>query len=655
MNTIPFSINFNFKMNKKIIVLGLLCVIGTGTNFAQNAEVEVLNEVVVTDSRFELKRENSGKTVVKITAEELERKKALTLSEIINSKSGITINGTNSVAGQTRGTYVRGGQNRQVLVLIDGIALSDPSQIENNFDLNLIALDQIESIEILKGASSALYGNRASTAVINITLKKASKNKINANLTSFIGTNNNQDKSNLDITDFNNSIGINGTLNKLNYLANFNHTYTDGLSAINSNTEQLESDPFSKLNGIIKLGYKFTDKFKFTAYSSYDEYETVYDDSFGFTDADYKSFNIQKRIGISPSYTYKKGSFNMNAAYNLTEREFQSSYPAKFESNSLVIDAFNKYEFSEKLYTIIGLNYVKSEMDSYSIPFGGTNFAPDITSDIANDEIIDPYVNATYLSDFGLNLNAGVRLNNHSEYGSHFVYNINPSYVIKKDNNTYKVLASYSTSYITPSLYQLFAPYYGNLNLQPQEDTTVEAGLAISFNNKLNINALYFNRDQKNYIDYVILDFVTYAGEYQNIDEDYKVNGVEVELNYKPLSNVNFNTNYTFTERKDGDLFRIPKHKVNATVDYYLKSNASISLNYQFNSDRISPFLNDDFTANRILKSYSLLGLSANHELIKDRLKVFASISNLLNEDYEELYNYSTLGRNFKLGFSLKF
>ena len=163
-------------MNKKIIVLGLLCVIGTGTNFAQNTDVEVLDEVVVTDSRFELKRENSGKTVVKITAEELERKKALTLSEIINSKSGITINGTNSVAGQTRGTYVRGGQNRQVLVLIDGIALSDPSQIENNFDLNLIALDQIESIEILKGASSALYGNRASTAVINITLKRASKN-----------------------------------------------------------------------------------------------------------------------------------------------------------------------------------------------------------------------------------------------------------------------------------------------------------------------------------------------------------------------------------------------------------------------------------------------------------------------------------------------
>ncbi|MBT8260004.1 MAG: TonB-dependent receptor plug domain-containing protein, partial [Bacteroidia bacterium] len=151
-------------MNNKNIVLLFLYLIGIQTQSAQSSQVEKLDEIIISDSRFELKRENSGKTVVKISAKELEQKKGQTLSEIINSKSGITINGVQSVAGQTRGTYVRGGQNRQVLVLVDGIALSDPSQIENNFDLNLIALDQIESIEILKGASSALYGNRASTA-----------------------------------------------------------------------------------------------------------------------------------------------------------------------------------------------------------------------------------------------------------------------------------------------------------------------------------------------------------------------------------------------------------------------------------------------------------------------------------------------------------
>ena len=642
-------------MNKKLIVLGLLCAFGTGTNFAQTAEVEVLKEVVVSDSRFELKRENSGKTIVKISAEELERKRGQTLSDIINSKSGITINGTNSAAGQTRGTYVRGGQNRQVLVLIDGIALSDPSQIENNFDLNLIALDQIESIEILKGAFSVLYGNRASTAVLNITLKKASHEKVNASFSSFFGTNNNQEDSRLDIADFTNSIGLNGSVDKLNYMVNFNHRYTNGLSAINSETDNLKSDPFSKLNSNVKIGYKLSDYFDISAFGSYDEYETVYDESFGFLDADYNATNVQKRVGVSPTYKYNKGSITVNTAYNTSEREYESSYPAKFESNSVIVDAFNKYKFTEKLFAIVGLNYVKTEMDSYSVPFGGTSFAPEITSDVANDEIIDPYLNATYISDYGLNLNAGVRLNNHSEYGSHFVFNVNPSYVFKQDDKTYKLMSSISTAYITPSLYQLFAPYYGNIDLKPQEDTTIEAGIAIDLVDKLSISALYFNRKQNSYIDYVILDYVTYAGEYQNLNEDYNVNGVEVELNYNPLSNVTVNANYTFTERKDGDLYRVPKHKVNASIDFNIKTNTSASLNYQFNSERISPYFNDDFTANRILKSYSLLNLNLNQVVIKDRLKIFAAVSNIFNEDYEELYHFSTLGRNYKFGFSLNF
>lgn len=642
-------------MNKKLIVLGLLCAFGTGTNYAQTTKVEKLEEVVVTDSRFELKRENSGKTVVKITAEELQRKKGQTLSEIIDSKSGIVINGTNSVAGQSRGTYVRGGQNRQVLVLIDGIALSDPSQIENNFDLNLIALEQVESIEILKGAASALYGNRASTAVINITLKKGSGKKLNANLSSFLGTNNDQNDSGLDIADFNNSIGLNGSLNKFNYLVNFNHTHTDGLSAINTEGVDNKKDPFKRLNSYIKIGYKFSDKFDISAFGNYDEYETVYDDSFGFVDADYLSFNTQKRVGISPKFEYKNGSITLNAAYNSTEREYDSSYPAKFESNSTVVDLFNKYKFSDKLFTVLGVNYVNSEMDSYSIPFGGTGFVPDITSDVANDNIIDPYLNATYISDFGLNVNAGVRLNNHSEYGSHFVYNLNPSYVYKNENKTYKVLASVSTAYITPSLYQLFAPYYGNSELKPQEDTTIEAGLSFDLANKLSVSALYFTRDQDNYIDYVVTDFVTYAGEYQNLDQDYSVNGVEVEFNYNLNSNVNLNANYTFTERKDGDLFRIPKHKVNASIDANFKTLTAVSLTYQYNSDRISPYLNEDFTANRVLDAYGLVGINLNQVLIKDRLKLFASVSNLFNSEYEELYNYSTLGRNYRLGLSLNF
>jgi vitamin B12 transporter len=248
-----------------------------------------------------------------------------------------------------------------------------------------------------------------------------------------------------------------------------------------------------------------------------------------------------------------------------------------------------------------------------------------------------------------------MRLNNHSEYGSHFIYNINPSYNFKVNNTNLKLLSSYSTAFITPSLYQLFAPGFGNVELQPQKDATIEVGLDFGFSKALNLSVIYFNRKQEDFIDYVVTDFVTYEGEYQNLPETSKVNGVEIEFFYNPIKELDFIANYTFTEKKDGVLFRIPKHKLNANFNYSFCESTNASLSFQYNSERTSPFFNDDFTANRILESYSLVNLNVNHELIENRLKVFTGISNLFNTDYEELYHYSTLGRNMRLGLNLSF
>ena len=163
-------------MKKRLLCVVLLIISTIQAQQKQDSiTVNELDEVVISDSRFKLKRENSGKTVIKISAKELEKSQGKTMAEIINSKSGIEINGSRSNAGQNLGYFVRGGNNRQVLIIIDGIQVSDPSQIANDYDLRLIDLNQIESIEIIKGASSTLYGNSAATTVINITSKKASK------------------------------------------------------------------------------------------------------------------------------------------------------------------------------------------------------------------------------------------------------------------------------------------------------------------------------------------------------------------------------------------------------------------------------------------------------------------------------------------------
>ena len=147
-------------MNKTTLFCSILGLGMLSIGFAQqqqdSVKVEALDEVFITDSRFALKRENSGKVITKITAEELNKMQGQSIAEIIGRTVGIEVNGVRSNAGQNLSYFVRGGRNRQVLVMIDGIQVTDPSQIANDYDLRLLNADQVESIEILKGASSTL-------------------------------------------------------------------------------------------------------------------------------------------------------------------------------------------------------------------------------------------------------------------------------------------------------------------------------------------------------------------------------------------------------------------------------------------------------------------------------------------------------------------
>ncbi|HCY82516.1 MAG TPA: TonB-dependent receptor, partial [Xanthomarina gelatinilytica] len=555
---------------------------------AVSTEVETLEEVVITDSKFYLNRENSGKVITKITSEELEKQQGKSVAEIINATAGIEINGANSQAGQNLNYYVRGGKNRQVLILIDGIAVSDPSQIANDYDLRLLNANQVESIEILKGASSTLYGSGAGTAVINIKLKEASKKAISANFKSTIGTNQSQEDTNYNLNNFQNNVSVNGTLNKLSYLASFGNQYTDGLSSLANGTE---TDVYNAINGNLKLGYRFSEAFKMTVYGSWDKFKADFDDGFASMDSNDLSTTKQQRYGFSPEYTYKKGSLSLNAAYNKVERDIESSYPALYNAESFTADLFNRYTFSKTLYTVLGVQVKQDHMESFTIPFGGTDFEQGIDPEIAKYTNVDPYANVVYVSAFGLQVNAGARLNNHSEYGNHVVYSLNPSY--KKDFNFgyLKGLASYGTAYITPSLYQLFDPLYGNKDLQPEENATFEVGAEIHFNDKATVSVVYFNRKEENFIDFV--DLGSWVYQYQNVNENFTASGIEFVADYNITKALKLSANATYTKVDEDLSLRIPELKVNGLLGYQLCESTFMSVSYQFTDSRTDSFYNN--------------------------------------------------------------
>ena len=101
---------------------------------------------------------------------------------------------------------------------------------------------------------------------------------------------------------------------------------------------------------------------------------------------------------------------------------------------------------------------------------------------------------------------------------------------------------------------------------------------------------------------------------------------------------------------------RIPEWKGNARLDYKLYDTTFLSLACQYNDDRRDAYFNNTTFASEevILKSYSLLDLYISHTILENKLKLFANVSNILNEDYQELFGYSTRGRNVNIGFDLR-
>lgn len=644
-------------MNKNFIRFSAFLALVTTCGYAQekdSTKVNQLQEVVISDTKFAQSNEKSGKVITKISSNELQKKAGQSLATILSSVAGVEINGNQSANGKNLSYYIRGGKNQQVLILIDGNPVTDASGINFEYDLRLLPVDQVESIEIMKGAASTLYGSGAATAVINITLKKLSKKALQANAYVNIGSNNIATNHKYNGQDFNQGFSVNGTVKKVNYLASLNSTETKGMSQIAEPTTDFnyDKDRFSRINYRSKIGFKATEKLVLDFFGNYDKVNNDYDyvfDNTGFNDTNLnQSKTEQFRLGFSPKYTYAKGEFRLNSSFNKIQRNYQeydswtsAIQQSMYEARSVNVDAFNKYKFSSKLYLVTGTNYQFHDMRSET-PYST------IAKDSTKFNMIDPYFTGVYTSDFGLNINAGARLNVHSQYGNQLVYNVNPSFNFGKEISV-KILSSISTAFVTPSLYQLYSEY-GTSTLTPEKNTTIESGFEIGLlNKKFTFNVVGFYREQKNSIGFD----ATY--HYANVEGLNRAKGVETGINYAVSDKINLNANYTFTQVDEALNRLIPKHKVNGSVDFSVTKRLFFNANYQYVDARQDAFFDGNTYATIYTKlgSYQLVNALVKYELVQNRLSIFGTVTNILNEDFVENIGYSTRGRNFKLGLNI--
>ncbi len=641
----------------KRFFFGLFGLCACSGLWAQEQQTPQTLDSVVIDTKLFKDRKTSGKLITTITAEDLAQQAGKSVATIINEVSGFEINGNRSNDGQNLGYFVRGGRNRQVLIVVDGIPLSDPSQIANDFDLRLLPASGIERIEIMKGASSVLYGSGAATAVISITTKRADKAPVALSLSTSLGSNQSAEEDGVNVAQFLANASISGTANKWTYKGMFNARFTDGLSAVAApeGEDPFEADVFNRFNTQFELGYKISKNVKISRFVASDNFKSDFDD-FSYIDAENRTLSEQIRTGGNLTWKYKKGSLQINDNHSWIDREIESSFPAMYDAKTSGIDGFASYEFTSEINVLAGVNLQFSSFNSFTIPFGSETFNQDVDDDMAKFDIIDPYVTVNYNSDFGLNINAGARLNNHSNYGSNAVYNVNPSYVFNLGKGDLKVLGSYSTAYITPSLFQLYDPLYGNEELEPEENVTIEGGLEFTIGQSTRISALYFTRNEQNFVDFVTVDPELFTFQYRNITDEFNTSGIEVELFQKLGEHFQVSANYTNTQPDDRFALRIPEHKANARIGYTPDAKTNLGITFQHVGERDDSFFNSEtFESETVtLDSFNLIDFNASRQFT-DNIKVFVVLTNLLNEEYEELFRFQTRGRNWRIGFALDF
>jgi vitamin B12 transporter len=257
-----------------------------------------------------------------------------------------------------------------------------------------------------------------------------------------------------------------------------------------------------------------------------------------------------------------------------------------------------------------------------------------------------------------LNLEAGIRVNNHSRFGNNFTYTLNPSYVLNKQ---FKFSLNISSAFKAPTLYQLYDGYAGEKSLKPETSVTSEFSIQFLGIKNTSARVVYFNRKINNGIDYSYstYKYFNYAAQKDNgieVETGYSNSKINLSLNYTYIkgtvntANYEFDANtYSYTIKGDTsfpNLFRIPKHSINGSMGLQVNKNIYVSLAQRIAGKRFEP----QFQAPSIaLKAFQTTDFFFQYILGK-KASIYFSLKNILNARYQEVFGFNTRGRNYVIG-----
>ena len=551
--------------------------------------------------------------------------------------------------GQTSAIQLRGLPKRYSTVYIDGVKMSDPASVSNDYDFNHILTSQISRVEILKGNQSSVYGSGAIGGTINITTKKGEP-----------GFQKNIQYNNATHGTHNLSLSLSGADDNDDFYVGIERFQTDGMSAMTHNDEE---DRYRNNTIVANYGRKFSDKIKFESnlrvaetYSQYDkEVDTATADHSEELDALQSSANISlvyepnsqftNKLTLSNAYIERIAAETPNSGNTAQDNYYGTRYGFMYSGN---------YNFNLDNSVVFGFEREEDKM-GYNKNMSGRK----------DDHA---YVTSTYFdyqSRVTNNIYAtfGSRFDEHKHAGNEDSHRATLAYLF--DDKSTKLKSSYGTGFRFPSLYELNFLNSFNSSMKAETSESFDFGIEKSFLNLgLSIDASYFNLKY----DDALEGWKGPKGDWStnNFPGVVKSQGLELISKWKKSETLNFGMNYTYTSTYDGAeqddpdknesyhdarMVRVPRHIINFATNIKIPGykNLDLTLNTKW-SDSARDYGNGNRTwRDETIDDYLVNDLSIKSNLW-DTYNLFFDINNILDEKYETTRDYSQMDRSFNFG-----
>lgn len=621
-------------MKRCIFFFAVLFYWGTKHVSAQSNEIE-LDPVTITASLAQVKSSASGRSLIVVSGKQLQQLPVHSVDELLRYLPGIEVQSRGPMGTQSNIT-LRGGTFQQVLILIDGIRLNDP--LTGHFNSYIpIAPIEIERIEILKGAASAIHGTEAVGGVVHIITKSFSAKENPTNKKMLAGI----------------TLGEYGLANvQAGAFIQKKHTaFAGGFIRNNANGQLLRGiNGFFDLTTLsVSLKHQFNDHFSIAFRSAIDRRDFAAQNFFSTLLSDTATEKVNSAWShLQIAYQKSAHRFTADIGFKQTKDEFRlrKSVPANINQSQL-FQLLLQHEIKLKELT--------------RITYGSQSIIRNLKSNDRGDHaLFQSALFFTIQHKMGnLNINPALRLDYHENAGWQWVPQMNISY--KKDKIQWRGMMGKTTR--DADFTERFNNFrrnpvpsgnrMGNPSLGAETSFNYEVGGDYFLSNTMKLSATWFHRFHHGLIDWVRTPYeqmprrenLIAGGTYFLSRNIARVNtyGIETDLQFK----------HQFNEKHDlsvnGGFILLRTISGDGTPSLYVSNHAQFLLNmsaiYRYKSfilsfnglhKRRQPQMASNIEA-EITPRYAVMNMRLEKSWFSGKCSGFIQIDNLFNVQYQDI------------------